>query len=439
MQTGLEKIADKARKEPNLKFTSLAHHITKELIRESLNHIPKTTASGVDGQTVEEAKGSFEDWVEPMIAAIHRRSYRAPAIRRVYIPKPGKAEKRPIGVPTVTDRALQRSVATVLSAVYEQDFLKCSFGGRPNIGAHNALCTFNEIVAGRKVSWVLECDLKNFFGSLDHGWVERFVEHRVGDPRILNLVKRWLKAGIMEDGQVTPNDEGTPQGGSISVVLSNIYMHYVLDLWFEKVVKPRMQGEAYLVRYLDDFVVCFQLSSDAVRFQDVLAKRLEKFALKLEPSKTKLVEFGRFARKCARERGKKMEPVYFLGFTHFCTLNRKGNFQVGRKTEKTRYRRAVGRLSQIIQIIRHKPLKTQAREINQILQGHYAYYGMGGNMTAMHRIHRYAERYWCKMLRTRSQRARLPWEAFQKIKETFPLRRPRLYVPFSRMQSLAVL
>jgi group II intron reverse transcriptase/maturase len=181
----------------------------------------------------------------------------------VYIPKPGKKEKRPIGVPTVSDRALQRSVTEVLSAIYENDFLDCSFGGRPGRGAHNALCTFHEIVSGRKISYVYECDLKNFFGSLNHGWVERFVEHRVGDPRILKLIRGWLRAGVMENGTVKASEMGTPQGGSISVLLSNIYLHYVLDLWFERVVKPRLKGEAYLIRYIDDFVVCFQYAADA--------------------------------------------------------------------------------------------------------------------------------------------------------------------------------
>ena len=247
MQTGLERIAEKARKEAKLVFTSLSHHLTKGLIWESLCHIPKTSAPGVDGQSVDTAKESFGNWSEEMLTAIHRCGYKAPAIRRVYIPKPGKAEKRPIGIPPIADRALQRSVSTVLSAVYEEDFLKCSFGGRPGIGAHNALCTFNEVVAGKKVSWVLECDLKNFFGSLDHEWLLRFVKHRIGDPRIICLIRRWLKAGILEDGCLRENTEGTPQGGSISVLLSNIYLHYVLDLWFERVVKPRMEGEVYLI------------------------------------------------------------------------------------------------------------------------------------------------------------------------------------------------
>lgn len=437
--TELERIAEKARKEPNLQMTSLAHHITKESIWESLCHIPKNSARGVDEQTVEQTKASFGVWVEEMITAIHKRCYKAPDIRRAYIPKPGQCSKRPIGVPTVADRALQRSVATVLSSIYENDFLKCSYGGRANVGAHTALCTFNEIVAGKKVGWVFECDLKNFFGSLNHGWVERFVKHRVGDPRILKLIRSWLKAGIFEDGVTKANDRGTPQGGSVSVVISNIYLHYVLDLWFEKVVKPRLKGEAYLIRYIDDFVICFQYREDAVKVSNVLPRRLSRFSLSIEPSKTKLVEFGRFAAKWAKLKGKRLQTVYFLGFTHYCTINRKGNFQVGRKTEKSRQRRFLVRLQKIMYIVRHKPLKQQVFEINQLLQGYYAYYGMGGNISLLHRTYRHAEKYWRKALSSRSQRGYVSWDKFVKIKGHYPLRRPRLYVPYSRMQSLAVL
>src|SRR6202045_4824683 len=260
METKLEQIAAKARREPNLRFTSLAHHVTRDRVQKNLSQIPKRSAAGVDGQTVEAAKESFEEWIEPMLQSIHRQGYRAPNIRRVYIPKPGKTEKRPLGVPTVADRALQRTTAEVLSAIYEQDFLPCSFGGRPKLSAHHALATLNEVIAGAMISWVLEADLKNFFGSLSHDWVLRFVEHRVGDPRLISLIRRWLKAGVLEDGAVHPSEQGTPQGGSISVLLSNLYLHYVLDLWFERVVKGRLRGEARLVRYIDDFVICFQIS-----------------------------------------------------------------------------------------------------------------------------------------------------------------------------------
>jgi RNA-directed DNA polymerase len=440
MATGLERIAAKARCEPKLRFTSLAHHITRERVWKNLNQIPTHSAPGSDGQGVSEAKEDFSVWIEPMLESVHRQGYQAPPIRRVYIPKPGKQEKRPLGVPCVTDRALQRSVAEVLSAIYEQDFLPCSFGGRPGLSAHQALATLHEVIAGGKVGWVLEADLKNFFGSLDHGSLLRFVEHRVGDPRLISLIRRWLKAGILEDGELHANEEGTPQGGSISVLLSNVYLHYVLDLWVERVVKPRLTGEAYLVRYIDDFVLCFQYRADALRVQNALRKRLEKFGLELEPTKTKLVEFGRFAQRHAHKRGRKRpETIYFLGFTLYCTQNRKGNFKVGLRTEKSRLRRSLSRLRELMRRMRHLPIREQVINLNQVLRGHYAYYGLAGNLRALQKVHRFVERYWRKMLSSRSRKGHIPWEVFHRIKARFPLQRPKLYLPYKELQSFAVL
>ncbi len=440
MTTGLERIAAKARCEPKLCFTSLTHHINKERVWNSLCQIPLKSAPGCDGKTVKEAREEFEEWIEPMLQSVHRKGYRPPPVRRVYIPKPGRQEKRPLGVPTVIDRAFQRSTAHVLSAVYEQDFLNCSFGGRPGIGAHNAVATLNEVIAGGKVGWVLEADIKNFFGSLDHGWLMRFVEHRVGDPRIISLIRRWLKAGILEEGELRPSQEGTPQGGSISVLLSNLYLHYVLDLWFDRVVKPLMQGEAYLVRYIDDFVLCFQYRKDALRVQSALHKRLNKFKLALEPKKTKLVEFGRFAQRHAGKRGRnRPETIYFLGFTFYCTRNSKGNFKVGMRTEKTRLRRSMSHLRELMRRMRHLPIREQVINLNQVLRGHYGYYGIAGNFRALQRVHRFAERYWHKMLSSRSRKAYIPWEVFHRIKARYPIQRPRLFIPYAKLQCLAVL
>lgn len=440
MTTGLERIAEKARREPKLRFTSLAHHITQERVWKNLNQIPTNSAPGCDGQTVLEAKEDFSVWIEPMLESVHRQGYKAPPIRRVYIPKPGKQEKRPLGVPCVDDRALQRSVAEVLSAIYEQEFRSCSFGGRPGLGAHHALATLHEEIAGGKVSWVLEADLKNFFGSLDHGNLLRFVKHRVGDPRIISLIRRWLKAGVLEDGQLHANEEGAPQGGSISVLLSNVYLHYVLDLWFEGIVKPRLSGEAYLVRYIDDFVLCFQFRADALRVQNALRKRLGKFGLELEPTKTKLVEFGRFAQRHASKRGRKRpETIYFLGFTLYCTQNQKGNFKVGLRTEKSRLQRSLSRLRELMRRMRHLPIREQVINLNRVLRGHYAYYGIAGNLRALQKVHKFVERYWRKMLCSRSRKGNVPWKVFLRIIERFPLQRPRLLIPYGKLQSLAVL
>jgi RNA-directed DNA polymerase len=440
MTTGLERIAAKAREERKLKFTSLAHHVTEELLWESVCHIPKDSAPGCDGQTVEEAKENFKQWAPEMLRAIHDRGYQPPPILRVFIPKPGKKEKRPLGIPCVTDRALQRSVATVLSAIYEQDFLTCSFGGRPGRGAHQALATLGEILSGvPAMSYVLEADLKNYFGSLDHGILLRFLEQRVGDPRIISLVRRWLKAGILEKGELTANEQGTPQGGSISVLLSNLYLHAVLDLWFEQQVKPRLRGEAYLVRYIDDFVICFQYREDADRVQTVLSKRLNKYALALEPSKTKLVKFGRFSQREARVQGKRPETFFFLGFTHYGTYNRKGNYKVGRKTEKSRLRRTLAALRELLRDIRHWSLKDQVCRLNQSLRGHYAYYGLAGNWRSLHKVYRFVERYWHKMLCSRSWAAKITWEVFHRLRALFPLQRPTLYLTYREMQACAVL
>jgi RNA-directed DNA polymerase len=441
METELERIAAKARSEPTLRFTSLAHHITPDRVCRNLMRIPSRSAVGIDGQTAQAAKDSFSEWIGPMLQSIHRQGYHAPAVRRVYIPKPGKTEKRPLGVPTIADRALQRSAAEVMSAIYERDFLPCSFGGRPRLSAHHALATLNEIIAGGKISWVLEADVKNFFGSLSHEWLLRFVEHRVGDQRLINLIRRWLKAGVMEDGAIHPSDEGTPQGGSISVLLSNLYLHYVLDLWFERVVRGRLRGEARLVRYIDDFVICFQYREDAIRVETALRRRLEKFSLTLEPDKTRLVEFGRFAQRQAGKRGRtRPETLYFLGMTLYCSRNLKGNFKVGMRTEKSRLRRSLATLQERMRQIRHFAITDQAHEINLILRGHYAYYGIAGNLRSLLKVYRTVERYWRKMLQSRSRDGkRLTWEIFSKIKERCPLLRPKLRLPYGKLQTLAVL
>ena len=441
METKLEQIAAKARCEPKLRFTSLAHHITRDRVRRALSKIPEHSAAGVDGQTVREAKENFEEWIEPMLQSMHRQGYRAPVVRRVYIPKPGKTEKRPLGVPTVADRALQRSTAEVLSAIYEQDFLPCSFGGRPGLSAHHALATLNEVIAGGKTGWVLEADLKSFFGSLNHGWLIRFVEHRIGDPRLISLIRRWLKAGVLEEGVVYPSEEGTPQGGSISVLLSNLYLHYVLDLWFARVVTVRLRGEAHLVRYIDDFVICFQYRADALRVQNALRLRLAKFGLTLEPTKTKLVEFGRFAQRHAGKHGRnRPETIYFLGLTLYCTRNRKGNFKVGMRTEKSRLRRSLISLQELMRKIQYHKISDQVGAINAALRGHYAYYGVAGNVRALFKVYRAVERSWWKMLRNRSWAGqRLTWDIFHQIRERTPLLRPKLRLPYRELQALAVL
>ena len=439
MRTGIDRIAEKARKEKTFVFTSLTHHITPELLGESLYKIPISSGTGVDGESVQEAKEGFDKWSAEMITAVHRRGYRPPPTRRTYIPKIGKKEMRPIAMPTTKDKVLQKATVKVLNAIYEQDFLKCSFGGREKRSAHQALATLHTAISTRKVRWVYEADLKNFFGSLNHEWVKRFISHRVQDPRIITLINRWLKAGVMEEGEYQQTREGTPQGGPISVLISNVYLHYVLDLWIEKAIKPRMKGEMYYYRYLDDFVIGFQYHADAARFQQVIEKRLEKFSLELELSKTRLVEFGRFAEKSAKAKGKKLKTIYFLGFTLYCTKNRNSGYKLGMKTEKKRLRRSYAKMKLLLRKIRHRKLQEQKAEIEKMLRGHYRYYGVGGNISALYALYRHTIKYWRKSLSSRSQKGKLNWSKYKKILEKFPPIKPRLFLPYSEITKLGTL
>jgi RNA-directed DNA polymerase len=439
--TELERIAAKARREPKLTFTSLAHHITLNRLRDNLSHMEKTSAAGVDGYTVAEVTENL-DWIaKEVLRKIQTQGYHPPPVRRVWIPKPGKAEKRPMGIPTVFDRALQKSTAQVLEAIYEQDFLNGSFGGRPGRSAHHALATLNEIIAGKKVSYVLEADLRNFFGSLDHTWAMRFVQLRVGDPRMLTLIRRWLTAGVMmPDGTVEDVESGTPQGGSISVLLSHVSLHYVLDLWFEKTIRKQLEGEAYWVRYLDDFVLGFPYLSDALRVQKLLEERLNQFGLELAPEKTRLIAFGRFAHRDAAKPGRKRPETFsFLGCTHYCTRNRQGHFKVERRTERQRLQRATQTIQRRIRDRLHAPVPPQQHALNQYLRGHYNYYGIAGNIQSLLRLYRLTEKLWRKTLSRRSQDGAVHWEKFQKLKRSFPLVRPKLSITYGDFQAYAKL
>ena len=436
MLTGIERIAEKSRNDKKLQFTSLAHHLTPALLEKSLMQIANSSTPGIDGEEVKAAKASFNTWAEEMIQSVHRQSYRPPPAKRVYIDKIGKKEKRPIAMPTVKDKALQRAIMSLLNAIYEQDFLDCSFGGRENRGAHNALVTLRTAIQCKKVNWVYEADLKNFFGSLDHDDVKRFLLHRVGDPRIIALLMRWMKVGVMENETRRASTQGVPQGGPISVLISNMYLHYVLDLWIEKVVKPRMQGEVYYVRYLDDFILCFQYHEDAKRFQSVIENRLKKFSLFLEPSKTQLVRFGRFAQKNKEIDGGKPETLYFLGFTLYCGVNRNGKFKLGWKTEKTRLRRSFTHITNLLKRIRHHSLRDQQQAINRVLRGHYQYYGVYDNGKSIKRFHYHTVRSWRKWLSTRSQKGKLNWEKFNKIQKHYPLVMPRIARSYDDMKRL---
>jgi RNA-directed DNA polymerase len=437
MKTGLERVKQLAELDKKLRFNNLAHHISRDVLRSKIKTICANSASGIDGMTKQIALQVSDSELDQLLSSVHRKAYKAPPVRRVYIPKPGKAEKRPIGIPTILDRAMQSVVAEVLSAIYETDFVKSSFGGRPNMSCHHALSSLHNIVIQKRINFVLEADLKNFFGSLDHTWMLKFLSHRISDSRVLNIVERWLKAGVMEDSEFTGTDMGVPQGGSISVVLSNIYLHYALDLWLEKVVKPRLEGGMHFVRYLDDFVICFENHRDADKVQKVLPKRLGKFSLELEPSKTALMRFGRYSRaRIAKFGGARQRVLTFLGFDVVPINTKEGKFSLQFNTNGNRLNRFLQGMKLSIRKNQHLAIKEQQTAINQKLRGHLNYFGLYGNSERLQKVRYETLCYWRKVLCHRSQNGKVTWDKMNHMLNLMPLAAPKIrlkYVNFVQL------
>jgi RNA-directed DNA polymerase len=398
-------------------------------LHEAYRRTRKDAAVGIDGVTAQEYEVALEANLTGLLERFKTGSYRAPAVRRVHIPKDGAPSKtRPIGVPTLEDKILQRAVLMVLEPVYEQDFMDCSYGFRPGRGAHQALEALWKELMGIGGGWVIDLDIQSFFDTVSREHLQGFLDRRVRDGVIRRVIGKWLNAGVMEDGAVWYPEAGTPQGGVISPLLSNLYLHEVLDRWFASEVKPRLAGRAFLVRYADDAVLGFEYEQDARRVLEVLAKRFARYELTLHPEKTRLVEF----RPPGRQSGGRDEDTHtdrgfdMLGFTHFWARSRKGRWMVKRKTAKSRFGRAVKRLALWCRAHRHLPLAEQHEAINRKLQGHYAYYGVTGNARALSRYLRQAERTWRKWLNRRSQRAHMTWTRFQRVLRRYPLLPPRV-------------
>ena len=370
---------------------------------------------------------NLEANLQSLLDRFKSERYRAPAVRRSYVPK-ADGRKRPIGIPTFEDKILQRAVLMVLEAVYEQDFLPCSFGFRPGRSPHQALQTLWEKATRIAGGWILEVDVQRFFEGLDHSHLRNFLDQRVRDGVLRRAIDRWLKAGVLENGQWTRSTEGTPQGGVLSPVLANVYLHVVLDEWFEKEVLPRLGGQAFLVRYADDFVIVFTHESDARRVMEVLPKRLGRFGLTVHPEKTRLVRFRRPSRPrdpsgrgSSRPRRNRPGTFDFLGFTHFWAWSGRGKWVIRRKTAKDRFRRAVRNVKLWIRRHRHDPIRDQQRALSRKLHGHYAYYGITGNADALIVFRRRVLQFWRKWLNRRSNRARVSWERFAHLVERYPL------------------
>ena len=428
MSTKLRGIAELAKQAPGLAFTTLAHHIDIDLLREAFRRTRKDGAVGVDGTSAAEYATDLEVNLQSLLGRAKSGSYRAPPVRRAYIPKGDGKEMRPLGIPTFEDKVLQRAVVMVLEAVYEQDFLDCSYAYRPGRSAHQASDSMREAVMQMNGGWVLEVDIQGFFEELDHGHLRTFVRRRVRDGVLLRLIGKWLKAGVMEEGCVMRPSSGTPQGGVISPLLANVYLHEVFDRWFEDTVRPRLRGPAHVVRYADDIVIAFRDEDDARRVLDVLPKRFGKYGLRLHPDKTKLVDFRRPPRD-PRRGGlgpTQTRSFDFLGFTHYWGRSRRKAWVVKRKTAKDRVRRAIQRVQVWCRAHRHAPVEVQHRTLVKVLRGHYAYYGITGNAQALGNFLRQVTRVWQRWLNRRSQRARMDWSRFLRLLKRYPLPPPRV-------------
>jgi len=411
MSTQLSQIAKKAKLDRTVRFTSLAHLLTPAFLKETWRMMNRKAASGIDGESTEQFASEMEERVQEICAQLRAGTYRAPPVRRVEIPKgPGKSGTRPLGIPTVADRLLQRAVARILEAVFEADFLDCSFGFRPGRNPHHALQALRLQIVTKKVSHVFEADIRSYFTRIDHQWLRRMVAHRIADPIILRLISKWLQAGALRDGVFIAAEEGTPQGGPISPVLSNVYLHFTLDLWFEKKFKPRCRGEAYLVRFADDFVGCFQFPEDAQSFQRQLRERFARFNLELAEDKTRLLLFGRFAAAMRGRHGLRPETFEFLGLKHVCGVDRSGRFALLRIPSTKSCRKFLARTRAWLLAHRHWRRREQQHHLKVMLRGFYQYFALHHCERKLSWIRHEILRQWKHALERRGQRHRLSWE-----------------------------
>lgn len=414
--SALGRVREAARRDAKQRFTNLLHHVTVDLQRCAYKALKRDAAAGVDDVTWREYGEGLEERLVDLHDRIHGGRYRAKPSKREWIPKPD-GRQRPIGIAALEDKIVQKALVMVLEQIYEEDFLGFSYGFRPGKSQHHALDALYVAITQRKVSWVVDADIRGFFDTLKHAWLMKFVEHRVADPRVLRLISKFLRAGVSEDGQWSKTEVGTPQGAVISPLLANIYLHYVLDLWVHWWRGHRAGGEVYIIRYCDDFVLGFQYQADAQRFQGELAQRLEKFGLELHPDKTRLIEFGRFAAANRKKRGQgKPETFEFLGFTHYCTKRRSdGGFTIRRKTIAKKMRAKLERVKQDLRRKISLPVAIQGRWLGSVVRGHLNYYAVPGNAVALNAFRRQVIKMWLKTLRRRSQKGRnLTWTRFKR-------------------------
>lgn len=432
LQSELSRIREAAKRDRKQQFTALWHHVySVDRLREAYFGLKRNAAAGVDGETWDNYRRDLENNIAALSACLKNGAYRAKPVRRIYIPKPD-GRQRPIGVTTLEDKIVQRATAEVLESIYETDFLGFSYGFRRGRGQHNALDAVAVGIRKKKVRWILDADIRGFFDAISHEWLMKFIEHRIGDGRVHRHVMKWLNAGIIESDELTKTKDGTPQGGSISPLLANIYLHYVFDLWAQQWRKRHAKGEMMIVRYADDAVVGFNSKDDADAFLVALRERFQKFNLELNEEKTRIIEFGLYAKDNRRARGEgKPETFNFLGFTHMCGYTSKGRFMVLRQTMRDRMRRKLDRVK--LELRRHinAPVWKIGKWLGRVLQGHYNYYGVPMNGPSLHLFHRRITHLWRKALERRSQKARVRWSRMKRIAEKW-LPQPRIVHPHPR-------
>jgi group II intron reverse transcriptase/maturase len=420
VHTKQQRIAELARLMPDVSFTSLAYHIDLEWMYEAYRKTRKNGAPGVDDVTAEEYEEDLDGNLRSLLERFKSGRYFAPPVKRVYVPK-GDGHLRPIGIPALEDKILQRAVVMVLTPLYEQDFLDCSYGFRPERSAHQALEALWKGVMGMGGCWILEVDIKSYFDTVERKHLREFFRKRVRDGVLLRIIGKWLKAGVFEDGAIHYPKEGTPQGGVVSPLISNIYLHEVLDVWFEEEVKPRLNGQADLIRFADDYVILFTDKRDALRVQEVLPKRFGKYGLTLHDEKTRLVDFHRPSGNLRHS-----ETFVLLGFTHYWGKSRKGNWVVQRKTAQKKLKLAVRKVYEWCKVHRHDPVKEQWQALCRKVQGHYGFYGITSNMRGLNRYYEQVKRAWRKWLNRRSRNRDMPWNRFNRLLDRYPLPRPRI-------------
>ena len=419
-------ISERARKEPKCQFISLAHLLNEGFLKECYYRLGRDRASGIDGVSWKEYGEHLDENLNKLVARMKAKRYKPRPVKRVYIPK-NEHEKRPLGLPALEDKIVQKGISHVLEAIYEADFLDCSYGFRPARKCHQAINVVDKTIMTKPISYVIEADIKGYFDNVSHQWMMEFLQVRIKDPSFLLLIRRFLKAGYCEAGKIVATEQGTPQGGNLSPMLSNIFLHYVLDLWFEKKVKPWARGACYLVRYADDFICMVQYADDAQGIEQALRERFAKFNLELHPEKTRVISFGRYERENAKRQKRKSNTFDFLGFTHYCGLSRKGKFIVGRKTSRKKFRMKCRELNNWLKKIRnYKKTKQWWPILRAKLGGHYQYYGVSGNMQALKRFYSLTLRITLKWLNRRSQRKSFNWKEFEKYLEHYPLPKPRI-------------